>query len=55
MRAWGISCRPVVPAQQIVERAGKAVQASRAAWILHALSLAHYRNGEFDRAIELRP
>jgi tetratricopeptide (TPR) repeat protein len=52
-RAWGVSPRPVVPAQQIVLLAEKAVQAERAPWIVHALSLAHYRNGEFDRAIEL--
>ncbi len=51
-RAWAVNPRPVVPAQQIVERAGKAVHASRAAWNLHALSLAHYRNGEFKLAIE---
>ena len=51
--AWGVSPRPLVTAQQIVERAGKAVQAGAAPWILHALSLAHYRNGEFERAIEL--
>jgi tetratricopeptide (TPR) repeat protein/serine/threonine protein kinase len=51
-RAWGVSARPVVPAQQIVERAEKTLQAGRAPWNLHVLSLAHYRNGEFDRAIE---
>ncbi len=51
-RAWGVSPDPVVPAQQIVERAGKAVQADRTPWNLHVLSLAHYRNGEFKRAIE---
>ena len=50
--AWAVSPRPVVPAQQIVERAGKALQAGRAPWNLHVLSLAHYRNGEFERAIE---
>ena len=51
-RAWAVSARPVVPAQQIVERAGKALQADRAPWIIHVLSLAHYRNGEFELAIE---
>ena len=51
-RAWAVSPRPVVPAQQIVERAEKAVQAGRAPWNLHVLSLAHYRNGEFKLAIE---
>ena len=51
-RAWGVSPRPVVPAQQIVERAGKTVQADRTPWNLHVLSLAHYRNGEFKLAIE---
>ena len=51
-RAWAVSPRPVVPAQQIVERAGKTVQAGRAPWNLHVLSLAHYRNGEFELAIE---
>ena len=28
------------------------MKASRASQYLHALSLAHYRNGEFDRAIQ---
>jgi eukaryotic-like serine/threonine-protein kinase len=51
-RAWGVSPRPVVTARQIVERAGKTVQANRAPWGLHVLSLAHYRNGEFKLAIE---
>jgi tetratricopeptide (TPR) repeat protein len=51
-RAWGVSPLSVVPAQQIVERAEKAVQANRAPWTLHVLSLALYRNGEFQLAIE---
>jgi len=51
-RAWGVSPRAVVPAQQIVERAAKAVQADRVPWTLHVMSLAHYRNGEFELAIE---
>jgi serine/threonine protein kinase/Flp pilus assembly protein TadD len=51
-RAWAISPRPVVRTQQIVERAKKTVQAGRAPWNLHVLSLAHYRNGEFEPAIE---
>ena len=51
-RAWAVSARPVVPAQQIVERARKTLQASRAPCDLHVLSLAHYRNGEFELAIE---
>ncbi|MFI5461495.1 MAG: tetratricopeptide repeat protein, partial [Isosphaerales bacterium] len=51
-RAWGVSARPVVPAQQIIERVEKTLQAGRAPWYLHVLSLAHYRNGEFERAIE---
>jgi tetratricopeptide (TPR) repeat protein len=51
-RARAVSPRPVVPAQQIVERAQKTVHASPAPWNLHALSLAHYRNGEFQPAIE---
>jgi tetratricopeptide (TPR) repeat protein len=51
-RAWGVSPRPVVPARQIVERARKAVQADRTAWNLNVLSLAHYRNGEIQLAIE---
>jgi tetratricopeptide (TPR) repeat protein len=51
-RAWGVSPRPVVPAQQIVERAGKAIQTRPAPWDLHVLSLAYFRNGEFERAIE---
>ena len=50
--AWAVSPRPVVPAQQIVERAEKTLQAGRTPWDLHVLSLAHYRNGEFERAIE---
>ena len=28
------------------------MQASPVPWELHVLSLAHYRNGEFERAIE---
>ena len=53
-RTWGVSPRPVVPARQIVKRAGEPVQATyRTPWDLHYLSLAHYRNGEFERAIEL--
>ena len=51
-RVWAVSPRPVVPAQQIVERAEKTLQAGRAPWNLHVLSLAHYRNGEFELAIE---
>jgi tetratricopeptide (TPR) repeat protein len=51
-RAWALSPRPVVPAQRIVDLAEKALQAGRAPWILHTLSLAHYRSGEFERAIE---
>ncbi len=51
-RAWSVSPRPVVPAHQIVERAEKTLQSGRAPWNLHVLSLAHYRNGEFERAIE---
>ena len=51
-RAWGVSPRPVVPPPQIVERATKPVQAGRTPWHLHVLSLAHYRNGQFDQAIE---
>ena len=52
-RAWGVSPHTVVPSQQIVEWA----QEDRARpagnpWDLHVLSLAHYRNGEFDLAIE---
>ena len=49
---WASAPGRLVTAQQIVERAGKAVQAGPAPWILHALSLAHYRNGEFERAIK---
>jgi tetratricopeptide (TPR) repeat protein len=52
-RAWAVSPRPVVPARQIVARAEKVVQADRAPWCLHVLSLAHYRNGDFDLAIKL--
>ena len=52
-RAWAVSPRPVVPARQIVERAEKTVQAGRAPRNLHVLSLAHYRSGKFERAIEL--
>ncbi len=52
-RAWAVSPRPVVPAQQIVERAEKFVQAGRVPWNLHVLSLAHFRCGDFKRAIEL--
>jgi eukaryotic-like serine/threonine-protein kinase len=51
-RAWAVSSRTVVPSQQIVEWARKTVHARRDAWYLHVLSLAHYRNGEFDLAIE---
>ena len=51
-RAWGASPRPVVSAPQIVEWAKKPVQAGRNSWHLHVLSLAHYRNGQFDQAIE---
>jgi tetratricopeptide (TPR) repeat protein len=51
-RAWAVSPRPVVPAQQIVERVEKAVAAGRSPWSLHVLSLAHYRNGEFEKAVE---
>ncbi len=52
-RAWAVSPRPIVPAQQIVAWAEKTVQAGRAPWSLHVLSLAHYRSGDFERAIEL--
>jgi eukaryotic-like serine/threonine-protein kinase len=52
LRVWAISSQPVVPAQQIVERTGKMLQSGRYPWDLHILSLAHYRNGEFERAIE---
>ncbi len=51
-RACAVSPRPVVPAQQIVDLAEKALQAGPAPWILHSLSLAHYRNGQFEPAIE---
>jgi tetratricopeptide (TPR) repeat protein len=51
-RVWAVGARPVVPAQQIVERAEATLKAGRAPWSLHVLSLAHYRNGEFERAIE---
>ncbi len=51
-RVWAIGPRPVVPAQQTVERAGKIVQAGGYPWDRHILSLAHYRNGEFELAIE---
>jgi hypothetical protein len=51
-RALAVSPRPVVPAQQIVERAKNAIHTSPAPWVLHVLSLAHYRNGEFESAIE---
>ncbi|MCC7333527.1 MAG: tetratricopeptide repeat protein [Pirellulaceae bacterium] len=51
-RACIISLHPVVPPQQLVERGKKLVQVRRDARHLHVLSLAHYRNGEFDLAIE---
>jgi hypothetical protein len=51
-RAWAVSPHTVVPAQQVVEWARAPVQARRDAWCLHVLCLAHYRNGEFDLAIE---
>ena len=51
-RAWAVSGRPVVAAQQIVERARNALRTNSAPWDLHILSLAHFRNGEFERAIE---
>jgi tetratricopeptide (TPR) repeat protein len=51
-RAWAVSPSAVVPTKQIVECARKTVQARRPPWDLHVLSLAHYRNGEFDLAIE---
>jgi hypothetical protein len=51
-RTWAVTSHPFVPAQQIVERAGKCVQAGRTPWTLHVLSLALYRNGEFQLAIE---
>ncbi len=51
-RVRAMSPRPVVPAQQIVELAGKILQAGRYPWDLHVLSLAHYRNGEFELAAE---
>jgi tetratricopeptide (TPR) repeat protein len=51
-RAWGLSARPVVSAPQIVEWAKKPVEAARNPWHLHVLSLAHYRNGQFDLAIQ---
>jgi hypothetical protein len=51
-RVWAVSPRPVVPARQIVERAGKVVQTGRYPWNLHILSRAHYRNGEFELAAE---
>ncbi len=49
-RAWAISPRPVISAPQLVERAGNIVRAGRYPWDLHILSLAHYRNGEFELA-----
>jgi serine/threonine protein kinase/tetratricopeptide (TPR) repeat protein len=51
-RAWAACPRPVFPAHQIVERAKQTLQAGRAPWNLHVLSLAHYRNGEFELAAE---
>jgi tetratricopeptide (TPR) repeat protein len=51
-RAWGVSPRTVVSSQQIVEWARTTVQDRRNPWDLHVLSLAHYRNGEFDLAME---
>ncbi len=51
-RSWAISPRSVATAQEIVELTEKTLQAGRAPWTLHVLSLAHYRNGEFERAIK---
>jgi tetratricopeptide (TPR) repeat protein len=51
-RVRAISPRPVVPAQQILEQARKILQAGTYPWDLHIMSLAHYRNGEFELAIE---
>jgi tetratricopeptide (TPR) repeat protein len=52
-RTWAVIPSPIVPAQQIVDLVEKILPADRAAWQVHILSLAHYRNGEFERAIEL--
>jgi serine/threonine protein kinase/tetratricopeptide (TPR) repeat protein len=51
-RARAISPRPVVPSEQIVALAETILQAGRYPWNLHILSLAHYRNGEFELAAE---
>ena len=51
-RAQALSPHATVPARQIVERTGRAVQARPTPWELHTLSLAHYRNGELELSIE---
>jgi tetratricopeptide (TPR) repeat protein len=51
-RAGAVSPRSVVPSRQMVEWASAIVRSDRAPWCLHALSLAHYRNDEFDLAIK---
>jgi eukaryotic-like serine/threonine-protein kinase len=51
-RAWSVSPRPAVLAQQIFERAEKILRTDGVPWSLNILSLAHYRNGEFELAIE---
>ena len=51
-RAWALSPQTVVPAQRIVNWARKTLQNSRKPWELHVVSLALYRNGKFDLAIE---
>jgi serine/threonine protein kinase/Tfp pilus assembly protein PilF len=51
-RKLGVEDVAVAPARQTVERAEKLPPTSKYPWDLHILSLAHYRNGEFDRSIE---
>src|SRR5262249_19115615 len=51
-RACALSPRAVVPPRQMVEWGMATVKVSRAPQYLHALSLAHYRKGEFDLTIQ---
>jgi tetratricopeptide (TPR) repeat protein len=51
-RTCALTPKPVVDAARLIQWAEQAVtSAPKKAWYLHALGLAHYRAGEFERAI----
>jgi len=51
-RTASMTAEPVVEPAQAVRWAEQAVASNRHAWYLHVLGLAHYRDGQLDRAIQ---